>query len=106
MQKNDSNDGLFLVNRGTSDYRLFAKIEAWGKTLETSSAYLPYWPGEKSYCNEIRGTDGMKLPLKNIHLFYNELKYALSTQLPQGTLYPYGIDVNEKIWVYQTDLCR
>lgn len=78
--KNDSNDGLFLVNRGTSDYRLFAKIEAWGKTLETSSAYLPYWPGEKSYCNEIRGTD--------------------------GTVFPYGIDVNDKIWIYQTDLCR
>ncbi|EFX72214.1 hypothetical protein DAPPUDRAFT_326408 [Daphnia pulex] len=78
--KNDSDDGIFRVNRGTFDYRAFADIEAWGRNQEKLSPYLTFWPGEKSYCNEIQGTD--------------------------GTVFPYGIDVDDKIWIYQTDLCR
>nr|CAH0099985.1 unnamed protein product [Daphnia galeata] len=60
--KNDSSDdGIFQVNRGTLDYRQFAEIEAWGRNLENLLPYLSYWPGDKSYCNEIQGTDGTVL---------------------------------------------
>ena len=73
-QKNDSDDGIFRVNRGTFDYRVFADIEAWGKSQETLSAYLTFWPGEKSYCNEIQGTDGLRYYI----LFFLEYFYCLN----------------------------
>lgn len=79
--RNNTNDGLFQVNRGLENYKDFGQILSWGKELNTSSDYLPYWEGGESYCNKIRGCDGTVFPA-------------------------YGLNVSERLYVYQTDLCR
>ena len=76
MQRNNSDDGTFVVDTGINDYQSFAKILSWD-----NASSLPYWEGgPDSYCNMINGTD--------------------------GTVFPYDTDVTQPQYIYQTDLCR
>jgi len=46
------------VNRGLENYKDFGQILSWGRDIEKSSDYLPYWEDGESYCNKIQGCDG------------------------------------------------
>jgi len=74
--RNDTDDGLFECSTGVDDYRRFGQLQSWN-----GLPYLKQWyDGNETHCNKIQGTD--------------------------GTIYPYDMDINQRAYIYQTDLCR
>lgn len=97
MQHNNTDDGLFTIKTGSDDYKDFARILEW-----KNSSHLKYWDGgPESYCI-----------IKFIYEIIMKKKLIINTnagnsiQGTDGTVFPYDLNLNERIYIYQTDLCR